>query len=52
MIYDFQTALIWWIDYVDSVSEPAMRASLERFKAIDERLGHITGATVDGWDLG
>lgn len=50
MIHDFQTALIWWIDYVDSVSEPAMRASLERFKAIDERLGHIVGATVDGWD--
>jgi len=50
MIYDFQTALIWWIDYVDSVSEPAMRSSLERFKVIDERLGHITGATVDGWD--
>jgi len=23
---------------------------LERFKAISDRLAHITGATVDGWD--
>lgn len=50
MIYDFQVALIWWIDYLDSVSKDALRASFERFKAIDERLAHILGATVDGWD--
>jgi len=50
MIYAPKEALIWWIDYIDSVSEAALTASLERFKAISERLGHITGATVDGWD--
>lgn len=50
MIYEFQVALIWWIDYLDSVSEEAIRASLERFKAIDERLAHITAATTDGWE--
>lgn len=50
MVYEFQVALIWWIDYLDSVSEGALRDSLERFKAIDERLTHILGATVDGWE--
>jgi hypothetical protein len=50
MIYAPKEALIWWIDYIDSVSEAALTASLERFKAISERLGQITGATVDGWD--
>jgi hypothetical protein len=42
--------LIWWIDYIDSVSADALQSSLERFKAISERLAHIVGATVDGWD--
>jgi hypothetical protein len=50
IVYAPKEALIWWIDYIDSVSEEALRDSLERFKAINERLGHITGATVDGWD--
>ena len=50
MVYAPKEALIWWIDYIDSVSEAALRDSLERFKAISERLLHIAGATVDGWD--
>lgn len=50
MVYAPKEALIWWIDYVESVSEEALRNSLERFKAISERLTHIIGATVDGWD--
>jgi hypothetical protein len=50
IVYAPKEALIWWIDYVQSVSEDALRASLERFKAISERLTHILGATVDGWD--
>lgn len=50
MIYAPKEALIWWIDYIDSVSEAALTASLERFKATSERLGQITGVTVDGWD--
>jgi hypothetical protein len=50
MVYAPKEALIWWIDYIDSVSEKALRNSLERFKALSERLTHITGATVDGWD--
>ena len=50
IVYAPKEALIWWIDYVDSVSEDALRSSLERFKAISERLAHIAGATVDGWD--
>jgi len=50
MIYAPKEALIWWIDYIDSVSEVKLTASLERFKAISDRLTHITGATVDGWD--
>lgn len=50
IVYAPKEALIWWIDYIDSVSEDALRGSLERFKAISERLAHIVGATVDGWD--
>jgi hypothetical protein len=50
IVYAPREALIWWIDYIDSVSEEALRSSLERFKAISERLSHIAGATVDGWD--
>jgi hypothetical protein len=50
IVYAPQEALIWWIDYIDSVSEEALRRSLERFKAISERLADIVGATVDGWD--
>lgn len=50
IVYAPKEALIWWIDYIDSVSEDALRDSLERFKALSERLTHITGATVDGWD--
>lgn len=50
IVYAPKEALIWWIDYLDSVSEDALQASLERFKALSERLTHITGATVDGWD--
>ena len=50
MIYEFQVALIWWIDYLDSVSEEALAASFERFKALDDRLSHILGVTVDGWE--
>jgi len=50
IVYAPKEALIWWIDYLDSVSADALRASLERFKALSERLTHITGATVDGWD--
>lgn len=50
IVYAPREALIWWIDYIDSVAEDALRSSLERFKAISERLANITGATVDGWD--
>jgi hypothetical protein len=50
MIYAPKDALIWWIDYIASVSEADLRASLERFKALSERLTHLSGATVDGWD--
>jgi len=50
MVYAPQEAVIWWIDYIDSVSEDALRGSLERFKALSDRLGSIAGATVDGWD--
>jgi len=50
MVYAPREALIWWIDYIDSVSEEALHSSLERFKAISDRLGHLVGATVDGWD--
>lgn len=50
IVYAPQEALIWWIDYIDSVTEEALRESLERFKAMSDRLTHIVGATVDGWD--
>jgi hypothetical protein len=50
IVYAPKEALIWWIDYTDSVSEVALRDSLERFKALSERLARIAGATVDGWD--
>lgn len=50
IVYAPKEALIWWIDYIDSVSADALQSSLERFKAISERLAHIVGATVDGWD--
>jgi hypothetical protein len=50
IVYAPTEALIWWIDYIDSVTEEALRESLERFKAISPRLTHILGATVDGWD--
>ena len=50
IVYAPKEALIWWIDYTDSVSEAALRKSLERFKALSERLACIVGATVDGWD--
>lgn len=50
LVYAPKEALIWWIDYLESVTEEALRESLERFKAMSERLTHILGATVDGWD--
>jgi hypothetical protein len=50
MVYTPKDALIWWVDYLHSASEAALTASLERFKALSERLEHITGATVDGWE--
>jgi len=50
MIYAPKEALIWWVDYLHSASEDAIRNSLERFKAISDCLSHIVGATVDGWE--
>jgi hypothetical protein len=50
IVYAPKEALIWWVDYIASVSEVALRDSLERFKALSERLACIVGATVDGWD--
>lgn len=50
IIYAPQEALIWWIDYIQSVSSEALQASFERFKTLSERLSQIVGATVDGWD--
>ena len=50
MVYAPKEALMWWVDYIDAVSETELTARLERFKAISDRLGHITGATVDGWE--
>jgi hypothetical protein len=50
IVYAPKEALIWWIDYIDSVTEEALRESLERFKAMSDRLTHLVGATVDGWD--
>jgi len=41
---------LFCINSIQSVSEDALQDSLERFKAISERLTHLTGATVDGWD--
>ena len=50
LVYAPKEALIWWVDYIHSVSEAELTASLERFKAISDRLQQITGATVDGWE--
>jgi hypothetical protein len=50
MIYAPKQALIWWVDYLHRVSETELTTSLERFKAISDRLAHLTGATVDGWE--
>ena len=50
MLYAPKEALIWWVDYLHSVSEAELTASLERFKAISNRLAGIIGATVDGWE--
>lgn len=50
MIYAPKEALIWWVDYLHSTAENELKDSLERFKAISERLSHIAGATVDGWE--
>jgi len=50
MIYTPKDALIWWVDYIQGVSEAELRASLERFKAVSARLTKVLGATVDGWD--
>jgi hypothetical protein len=49
-LYAPKEALIWWVDYLHSASEDAIRNSLERFKAIGDRLSHVVGATVDGWE--
>ena len=50
LVYAPKEALIWWVDYLHSVSEADLTASLERFKALSDRLAHLTGATVDGWE--
>ena len=50
VIYAPKEALIWWVDYLHGVSEADLTASLERFKALSDRLVGITGATVDGWE--
>jgi hypothetical protein len=50
LVYAPKDALIWWVDYLHSVSEAELTASLARFKAISTRLVHLTGATVDGWE--
>lgn len=50
LVYAPKEALIWWVDYLHSVSEAELTASLERFKAISDRLVDIAGATVDGWE--
>jgi len=50
LVYAPKEALIWWVDYLHSVSEAELTASLERFKAISDRLSNIIGATVDGWE--
>ena len=50
LVYAPKEALIWWVDYLHSVSEAELTASLQRFKVISDRLANITGATVDGWE--
>jgi hypothetical protein len=50
LVYAPKEALIWWVDYIHSVSEAELTASLQRFKALSERLTDIMGATVDGWE--
>lgn len=50
LVYAPKEALIWWVDYLHSVSEAELTASLQRFKAISDRLVDIAGATVDGWE--
>ena len=50
LVYAPKEALIWWVDYLHSVSEAELTASSDRFKAISDRLGNIIGATVDGWE--
>jgi hypothetical protein len=50
VVYAPKEALIWWVDYLHSVSEADLTASLERFKALSDRLADLTGATVDGWE--
>lgn len=50
IVYAPNEALIWWVDYLHSVSSDALHDSLERFKALSDRLSGIRGATVDGWD--
>ena len=50
LVYAPKEALIWWVDYLHSVSEAELTASLERFKAISDRLAAVIGATVDGWE--
>lgn len=50
MIYTPKDALIWWVDYLHNADEKTLLESLERFKAVNSRLSHIIGATVDGWD--
>ena len=50
MVYAPKEALIWWVDYLYSASETELKKSLERFKQVSERLSHIVGATVDGWE--
>jgi len=50
LVYAPKEALIWWVDYLDSVCEADLTASLERFKALSDRLADLSGATVDGWE--
>src|SRR5262245_17011969 len=50
MIYTPKDAAIWWIDDIQGVSEAELRASLQRFKALSDRLTDLIGATVDAWD--
>jgi hypothetical protein len=50
LVYAPKEALIWWVDYLHTVSEADLTASLERFKALSDRLADLTGATVDGWE--